>query len=549
MKINQLFVLSTALSLAILFNEASAQSPQWTWAESISENGDDYGQNSTADANGNIYITGSYGSATLTFGSFTLTNDGTLSAFLVKYDPSGNVVWAVDPQVCSFNKAYAVTTDDAGNVYMVGGFLSDTIVFGAFTLINKGNFAQYVVKYDSGGNVVWAKTATGVSGGDDNAYAVTMDNSGFLYVTGEYKSDTIMFDGYMLINDGSFDAYVAKYDSDGTVIWAVSSTGTSGDFGRGIVTDNSGNVYITGHSGSGTLGFGAFSVTNNGAYDSYIAKFDNNGTPLWLKNIYGSSTENSKGIAIDNLGNPIVVGHSSSFTLTFGTTVLNNTGQTDMFLVKYDGSGNVVWGKTSSGSDYDYGWGIATDSNDDIYVVGHSKSDLNFGSNTTTNNGGHDVFVVKYNSGGVDQWVVSAGGSLDDRAYTITLDDQDNLFISGTYQSSSISFGTFNLTNSGGAYDYFVASMGSTTNTSVQAMLPEYEGAFMYPNPAQDFMTVDYDGNDEPIVEIRNLSGQVLYHSDLATNEKIDISTFRPGVYLVEVIGSETRMIEKLIKY
>ena len=478
-----------------------------------------------------------------------MTNDGTLSAFLVKYDAIGNVVWAVDPQVCSFNKAYGVTTDAAGNVYMVGAFMSDTIVFGAFTLINKGNFGQYVVKYDSGGNVVWAKTATGVSGGDDNAYAITMDNSGFLYVAGEYKSDTIMFDGFMLINDGSYDAYVAKYDSDGTVIWAVSSTGTSGDFGRGVVTDNSGNVFLTGHSGSTTLGFGGFTVTNNGAYDSFIAKFDSSGTPLWLKNIYGSSTENSKGIAIDNSGNPIVVGHSSSATLTFGTTVLGNTGQSDMFLVKYDGSGNVLWGKTSSGSDYDYGWGIATDSNDDIYVVGHSKSDLNFGTSTTTNNGGHDVFVVKYNSNGVDQWAVSAGGTSDDRAYTITLDDQDNLFVSGMYQSSSISFGTFNLTNAGGAYDYFVASMGSTTNTSAQAVLPEIERAFMYPNPAQDFMAVDYVGDDEPIVEIRNLSGQVLYYGDLTVDEKIDISSFAPGVYLVEVRGSGSRRIEKLIKY
>lgn len=551
MKINKTYPLHllVIVSFSLFISDSAAQSPQWTWAESISESGDDYGQNSTSDQNGNIYIAGSFGSTTLTFGSYTLTNEGTLSAFLVKYDASGNVVWAVDPQVCTFNKAYAVTTDAAGNVYVAGGFMSDTIVFGAYTLINKGTFAQYVVKYDSGGNVVWAKTATGVSGGEDNAYAITMDNAGFLYIAGEFKSDTLMFDGFMLNNTGSYDAYLAKYDSDGTVIWAVSGSGSSGDFGRGIVTDNSGNVYITGHSGSGTLTFGSYSITGAGGYDSYIAKFDNSGAALWVKSIYGSGTENSKGIAIDNSGNPIVVGHSSSATLTFGSTVLTNTGVTDMFVIKYDGSGNVTWGKSSSGSDYDYGWGIDTDSNDDIYVVGHSKSNLNFGTNSITNNGAHDVFVVKYNSSGVDQWAVSAGGSLNDRAYTITLDDQDNVFISGMYESSSMSFGSTNLTNSGGAYDYFVASMGSTSSTFVQSVLPGTNQTFIYPNPAQNFITIDYEGLDEPLVEISNMNGQVLYTQEREVERTIDISDFPRGIYLIEVRGQERNMIEKVVVY
>jgi len=206
------------LLLTLNISTTFGQTPQWAWTDATGESGDDYGQSVTTDQNGNIYIAGSFGSATITFGSYTLTNEGSLSAFLVKYDASGSVLWAIDPQICSFNKGYGVATDAFGNVYMVGGFLSDTIMFGSTMLFNLGTFASYVVKYDSNGNFIWAKTATGMVGGDDNAYAIAIDNDGYLYVTGEFKSDTIMFDNYTLINAGSYDAYVAKYDSDGNFL-------------------------------------------------------------------------------------------------------------------------------------------------------------------------------------------------------------------------------------------------------------------------------------------------------------------------------------------
>ena len=137
----------------------SAQTPNWKWARSAA--GGEYDQSSTitTDASGNVIIAGYFASDFITLGSITLQNAGLGfdDVFIAKYDSSGNLVWAQSFGSTSDDKATAVTTDNAGNIYLTGYFYSPTITIGTYTFTNAGNVGDiFIVKYDSNGNILWA---------------------------------------------------------------------------------------------------------------------------------------------------------------------------------------------------------------------------------------------------------------------------------------------------------------------------------------------------------------------------------------------------------
>ncbi|MEK6616208.1 MAG: hypothetical protein AABZ32_08880, partial [Bacteroidota bacterium] len=127
-----------SLSIAIC-GIANAQAPNYLWAKSAGGTSNDYATSVTADASGNIIAAGSFVSPTITFGSTTLTNAGSVDMFFVKYDPSGNVLWAKSAGGTSYDEATSVTADASGNIIAAGLFVSPTITFGSTTLTNAGS--------------------------------------------------------------------------------------------------------------------------------------------------------------------------------------------------------------------------------------------------------------------------------------------------------------------------------------------------------------------------------------------------------------------------
>ena len=117
-------------------------------------------------------------------------------------------------------------------------------------------------------------------------------------------------------------------------LWAKSAGGTSDEFGRSVSTDALGNVYVIGTFQSISLTLGTAVLTNAGSYDMFIAKYDPSGNVLWAKSSGGTSYEGAQSVSIDALGNLYVVGYFLSPTITFGATVLTNTGGSDMFIAK-----------------------------------------------------------------------------------------------------------------------------------------------------------------------------------------------------------------------
>ena len=326
--------------------------------------------------------------------------------FIVKYDAWGTVLWAKGAGSSAWENGYSITADAIGNVFVTGYFNSPSITFGTTTLTNSGasNSDMFIVKYDTSGTVLWAKGAGGA--GTDFGHSTATDASGNVFVTGPYDSPTITFGAFTLTNasQGS-DMFIVKYDTSGTVLWAKSAGGTGTDFGDGTATDASGNVYVTGYYTSTSITFGTTTLTNagTGTSDMFIVKYDASGTVLWAKGEGGNFYDVFLGTATDASGNVYVTGSYDSSTITFGAFTLTNTGtsNSDMFIVKYDASGTVLWAKGAGGTELnDVGIGITADVIGNVFVTGHYTSpSITFGTTTLTNAtvtfNSYDVFIAK----------------------------------------------------------------------------------------------------------------------------------------------------------
>ena len=509
-----------------------AQAPNYLWAKGAGGTGSEYSRGVATDGSGNVLVTGSFTSPTITFGTTTLNNAGSTNIFIVKYDASGTVLWAKSAGGTDNDFGFGVATDGSGNVLVTGWFRSPTITFGTTTLTNAGLGNMFIVKYDASGTVLWAKSA----GGTDNDYGrgVATDGSGNVLVTGQFSSPTITFGTTTLTTLGNYVMFVAKYDASGTVLWAKGAGGTGDNFGNGVATDGSGNVLVTGGFTSPTITFGTTTLTNAGNVDMFVAKYDASGTVLWAKGAGGTGDDFGYGVATDGSGNVLVTGQFSSQIITFGTTALNYAGGSDIFIVKYDASGTVLWAKGAGGTDNDCGFGVATDGSGNVLVTGQfSSPTITFGTTTLNNAGSTNIFIVKYDASGTVLWAKGAGGLWYDYGFGVATDGSGNVLVIGYFSSPTITFGTTTLTNAGN-YDMFVAKLSAINGIE---SVENSTGISVYPNPATTLLNIHHSTSTSPeTLLITDLLGTVVYKENLCgIDNTISISTWSAGIYFYEV--------------
>ena len=456
------------------FSLVHAQPPYWNLAKSAGGNSNELGNSVAADTNGNILVTGYFSSSTITFGTTTLINAGSDDMFIVKYDGSGNVIWAKSAGGSADDIGYGVAVDGGGNSYVTGHYFG-SVTFGTTTLTNTGSYDVFIVKYDATGNVVWAKNAGGSN--YDYGYAIAVDGSGNSYVTGFFSSSVITFGTTTLTTVGSADIFVVKYNASGNVVWAKNAGGNNWDQGKAIAIDGSGNTYLTGYFSSSSFTFGLTTLINAGNDDIFVLKFDVAGNPVWAKSAGGSSSDQGKGIAVDSSGNSYVTGYFNSSSINFGATTFTNAGGYDLFVIKYNSIGNVVWAKNAGGGGYDYSFAIAVDGSGNSQVAGYFYSpSIAFDTATLTNVGGSDIFVVKYDTSGDVVWAKRAGNGGSENCIGIALDSNGNSYITGSFTSGAVIFGTITISTLG-ASDMLVARLGNCPYIVVTSNTPICTGA------------------------------------------------------------------------
>jgi hypothetical protein len=486
--------------------------------------------------------------------------------FIVKYDALGNVLWAKSAGGTNLDYGAGISTDNSGNVYVTGYFSSSLITFGTTTLINSGTYDMFIVKYDSSGNVLWAKSAGGTN--TDFGISIFTGVGGNVYLAGFFYSSSITFGTTILSNTGSADIFLVKYDVSGNELWAKSEGGTYSDWGYGISTDAAENVYLTGYFLSSSITFGTTALTNAGSnsWDMFIAKYDSSGNVLWAKSAGGTNDEKGNSISSDADNNVHVTGIFESPTIIFGTTTLTNAGGEDVFIVKYDSSGNVLWAKSAGDINDDRGYDNYTDVVGNVYVLGSFTSDsINFGATTLTNAGiviGADLFIVKYDPSGNLLWAKSAGGTDYEEGYGVSTDTSgENVYVTGYFISPTITFVTTTLTNVGDG-DVFIAKLASTTGIKENSNSPNQIS--ISPNPTSSTFTITFPNTIHTgTIEIYNVFGEKVMEETIYNTTAKEISVkpaCRPpagragtgrnitaGIYFVKVSADENQYVKKLV--
>ncbi len=435
--------------------ELNAQTPDWLWAKKYGGSDNDYAFDMTMDKRGNVFVAGEFYSSSINFDTITLTNarNNFRDIFVAKSDKNGKIIWAKRAGGYLHDFAMGIAVDDSGNSYVVGMYNDSTITFGEFTLtnVNSGNYDIFIVKYDSIGTIKWATTAGGE--GSDYVYGVGIDGNGNCYLAGNYYFTPIVFGSYVLPNSGSGDIYIVKYNAIGEVEWANRAGGNLNDEVFNIATDSYGNSYITGGFSSSSISFDSYTLTAVGSTDIdnvFTVKYNTNGAVEWAKGAGGDSDERGVGVNVDPNGNCYVTGYFTSPSIAFGTETLTLIDGRDVFIVKYKSNGTVAWAKSAGGNSNEQGTRITTDNKGESYITGYFQSStITFGSYTLTNNnsGNSDVFVVSYDSGGNVNWARGVGGSMRDYGSDIEHDNEKSVYITGFYESSSIIFGDDILSN------------------------------------------------------------------------------------------------------
>jgi hypothetical protein len=253
---------------------------------------------------------------------------------------------------------------------------------------------------------------------------------------------------------------------------------------------------------------------------------------------------------VDVSGNPYVAGSFASTTITFSSNTFTNTGTagtSDLFLVKYDANGNVVWAKSEGGTDYDAAWSVTVDTSGKSYVAGYFKSPtITFGSNTLTNTGMKDIFLSKYDADGNVLWAKSAGGAGDDEALSVCVNGSGNPYVAGWFKSSTLTFGSYTLTNAGAdnTSDIFLAKIGNSAGING---LNNPLNILVFPNPATDKIIVETPLKGS--LSILNFGGQQLLQKEITKpTTTIDVSTLSSGIYFVRVTGLKNVRMGKFIK-
>jgi hypothetical protein len=311
---------------------------------------------------------------------------GASDIFLIKTDASGNIQWA---------KTYGVTDDDlAYSVQQTsdGGY----IVAGSTWSFGTDDWDIFLIKTDANGNIQWAKTYGGTD--YDWAYSVQQTSDGGYIVAGFTDS----------FGAGWEDIFLIKTDANGNVMWAKTYGITDDDLAYSVQQTSDGGYIVAGS----TYSFGA------GGLDIFLIKTDANGNIIWAKTYGGISGYGAFSVQQTSDGGYIVAGFTDSF----------GAGWEDIFLIKTDANGNVMWAKTYGGIDLDWAYSVQQTSDGGYILAGFTYS---FGA------GYSDAFLIKTDANGNVMWAKTYGGTGNEEAFSVQQTSDGGYILAGR----TVSFG------------------------------------------------------------------------------------------------------------
>ncbi|MDZ4756511.1 MAG: T9SS type A sorting domain-containing protein [Bacteroidota bacterium] len=615
------YITSASLSQDIFVCKLDAKG-NFIWAKGMGGDFEESALTMAVDAEGAVYAAGFFQD----FGDFdpgkqgyNMGSAGLDDIFISKLDADGNFIWA--KRIGGTGYDYVNSMSLKNNVIYLAGTFQSTVDFdpsgNTTNLTSSGEFDIHVIKLDTAGKYIWAKAMGGVY--SDGANSVSIDASENIYTTGFYQDDAD-FDPsntiYTLKSQGGTEIFISKLDSSGKFVWAKRIGATSDDQALSIVSDDLGNVYTTGFF-IGTVDFNPgppkYDMTAAGGADAYVVKLDAKGNFAWAKQISGKGTELGNSITLDKFGNLYSTGYFDS-TVDFdpGASVYNITSHNslDIFVYKFDTSGNFKWAYSFGGTQTELGQSIITDKFGDVYTVGYFSDTANFGIDTAQTNqlisgGSSDMFIHKikqcaasnadtniqacynvklnnknYDSTGIYYDTIANVRGCDSLiTLHITIDKIDTAVIkNGNILTAKATGKTYQWIDCNKNYtpiagqtsqsfkpvlngDYAVIiTFGNCTYTTIchninNAGIAEQNQNYIqiFPNPTQGNFTINFSnirrGEQNATLKIYNITGQVVLYKNNISGDSFNtnISEFGEGIYLLELTDYNGSWFKKIV--
>jgi len=334
-----------------------------------------------------------------------------------------------------------------------GGF----IITGYTESFGAGGYDVYLIKADSSGDTLWTKTYGGAN--DDYGRSVRQTSDGGFLITG----------GTYPFGAGAYDVYLIKADSSGDTLWTKTYGGTDTDIGESVQQTSDGGYIIAGYTHS----FGA------GENDVYLIKADSSGDTLWTKTYGGADADYGYSVQQTSDGGYIIAGG----TISFGA------GESDVYLIKADSSGDTLWTKTYGGADADYGYSVQQTSDGGYIIAGGT---ISFGA------GESDVYIIKADSSGDALWTKTYGGTDYDNGHSVQQTSDGGYIIAGRTES----FGA-------GSRDVYLIK--TEQEAGIEEYTPEpFPVLQVFPNPCLGSVELEYSiaKSSDVRVDIYNIIGR-----------------------------------------
>ena len=338
----------------------------------------------------------------------------------------------------------AIASDRGGNVYVAG--IADGSWGSPVRAYTARNDA-FVAKLDKTGKIVWTTFLGGT--GTDNVYGIAVDPAGSVCVAGTSNAS---WGSPVTPMAAGFDAFAAKLDGKGQLLWNTFLGGAGTDQANGLAVDAEGNVTVV---GSSTDGWGAPEGEYWAGPDAFAARLDSGGRRVWNTFLGGNGEDYGRGVALDASGNSFFVGYS---TATWGVPTRGYSFNNDAFAAELDANGHLYWNTFLGGDGYETGTGIAVDRNGFACVTGFGNS--SWGIPIVALTGGYDAFLAKLDTTGTVVWNTFIGG--DARNYGDGVAVDGNGFI--TVAGHGLTTWGSPLRDSAGGYDAFLVKLDGDGN-------------------------------------------------------------------------------------
>ncbi|MEX1001795.1 MAG: T9SS type A sorting domain-containing protein [Crocinitomicaceae bacterium] len=457
-------------------------------------------------------------------GDKTTATFGMSDIWLVKLNSDLSISWQA---------SYGGSDNDSeGKIISLqdGNFLiacsSESAVSGNKTVGTNGGHDFWLIKIDNNGTILWQQTYGGT--GEERLVSICEGTDGSIYMVG--RSDSGVSGDKTEASYGLTDYWLVKTTDTGDIIWDKAYGGSQSEEPGGMVIDENGDLIISGHSNSNTSG--TKTEDSYGSEDYWLVKADSSGTPIWDR-CYGGDDFDADCNVLTSQNSYYISGVSLSGVS--GLKTEPNYGITDIWILKLDYSGSLIWQK-SIGGNLSESVGMPTFTGDgQVLIPGSSFSDIS-GTKTEPNVGDLDYWLTSLDTSGTVLWDKNIGGTLWESCSGI-FERNDNEYI--LFGSSSSNISGDKDENSNGSNDFWVVTLSS--DLGYLGVSPPT--VLIYPNPSSGHFSFSQDVDN---VAVYDTQGRMV-HLETEKAISLNLTNLSPGIYTVQFLFKGKVFSDRLI--